>query len=137
MSFLVDTDVLSEPTKLQPSAKAESWLDANQALLYTSAITLGELTRGIELLPAGARRVRMERWLEDVRRTMSGRILAFNSRVAVTWGKLMAQLDREGHRMPLADSLIAAIARRHQLTVATRNTQDFARAGIRVVNPFV
>jgi predicted nucleic acid-binding protein len=137
MSFLVDTDVLSEPTKLQPSAKAESWLDANQALLYTSAITLGELTRGIELLPAGARRVRMERWLEDVRRTMSGRILAFNSRVSVTWGKLMAQLDREGHRMPLADSLIAAIARRHQLTVATRNTPDFARAGIRVVNPFL
>jgi len=137
MSFLVDTDVLSEPTKLQPSAKAESWLEANQTLLYTSAITLGELTRGIELLPAGAKRARMERWLEEVRRTMSGRILAFNSRVAVTWGKLVAQLDREGHKMPLADSLIAAIAKRHQLTVTTRNTPDFVRAGLRVLNPFL
>ena len=75
MSFLVDTDVLSDPSKAQPSAKVEAWMEAHQALLYTSAITLGELSRGVELLPAGAKRLRMEGWLE-------------------------ARLEREGHKMP-------------------------------------
>ena len=112
-------------------------MEAHQALLYTSAITLGELSRGVELLPPGAKRLRMESWLEDIRQTMAGRILGFNARTAMAWGELTARLEREGHKMPLADSLIAAIAKRHNLTVATRNSSDFARAGLRVVNPFL
>ncbi len=136
MSFLVDTDVLSNPSKLNPSTKVDAWLEANQALLYTSAITLGELSRGVELLPAGAKRVRMERWVEDIRQTMAGRILSFNARTAMVWGAMTARLERAGHKMPLADSLIAAIARRHGLTLVTRNTHDFKHTGVKLLNPF-
>ena len=136
MSFLVDTDVLSEPTKHHPEAKVEAWLETHQAVLYTSAITIGELRRGIALLPVGARRVRLERWLEKVLVTMSGRILAYNSRVAETWGDMMAGLEKQGRTMPLADSQIAAIAKRHNLTIATRNIADYALVGLRLVNPF-
>lgn len=137
MSFLLDTNVLSDPTRPQPSPKVDVWLAAHQSRLYTSAITIGELRRGIELLPAGAKRTRLESWLEEVLVTMNGRILAYNTRVAETWGELMAGLERRGEKMPLADSLIAAVAKRHNLTVATRNTADFTRVGLRVVNPFL
>ena len=67
---------------------------------------------------------------------MDGHILAYNTRVAETWGEMMADLERRGEKMPRMDSFIAAIAKRHNLTVATRNTDDFKRAGVRVVNPF-
>ena len=67
MSFLVDTDVPSNPSKLHPSAKVLAWLELNEQRLYTSAITLAELSRGVELLPSGLKRHRMEKWLTDIR----------------------------------------------------------------------
>ena len=137
MNFLVDTDVLSEPSKPRPSPKVEAWFETNQALLHTSAITIGELTHGIELLPAGARRTQLERWLEHVLAKMTGRILAYNTRVGQIWGVLMADLERQGRKMPLADSYIAAIGKRHNLTLATHNSEDYSRVGIRVFNPFL
>ena len=137
MSFLVDTDVLSDPSRPQPSPKVDAWLVAHQSQIYTSAISIGEIKRGIERLPTGAKRNGLEKWLEAVLASMDGRILAYNSRVAETWGAMMANLERQGRPMPLTDSLIAAIAKRHTLTLATRNTADFAHTGLRVVNPFL
>lgn len=137
MNYLVDTDVLSDPSRPQPSPKVDAWLAVHQNDLYASAISIGEIKRGIERLEAGAKRARLEKWLEDISASMSGRILAYNTRVAETWGEMMAEMERQGHTMPLADSLIAAIAKRHNLTLATRNTADFAHAGLRLVNPFL
>ena len=137
MSFLLDTDVLSDDIKPRPSGKVNAWIEANESNLYTSAITVGEIRRGIARLPAGERRNRLERWFEGLLVRMHGRILAYNTRVAETWGDLVAELERRGEKMPMADSLIAAVAKRHNLTVATRNTTDFARVGLRVVNPFL
>ena len=137
MSFLVDTDVLSDPSRPQPSPKVDAWLVAHQSQIYTSAISIGEIKRGIERLPTGAKRNGLEKWLEAVLASMDGRILAYNSRVAETWGAMMANLERQGHPMPLTDSLIAAIAKRHTLTLVTRNTADFAHTGLRVANPFL
>ena len=93
--------------------------------------------RGIERLPTGAKRNGLEQWLEVVLASMDGRILACNSRVAETWGEMRANLERQGQPMPLTESLIAAIAKRHTLTLATRNTADFAPTGLRIVNPFL
>ena len=90
MSFLVDTDVLSDPSRPQPSPKVDAWLAAHQSQIYTSAISIGELKRGIERLPTGAKRNGLEKWLEAVLASMDGRILAYNSRVAETWGAMMA-----------------------------------------------
>ena len=137
MSFLVDTDVLSDPSRPQPSPKVDAWLAAHQSQIYTSAISIGEIKRGIERLPTGARRNGLAKWLEEVLASMDGRILAYNSRVAETWGGMMANLERQGHPMPLADSLIAAIAKRHNLTLVTRNTADYVHTGLRVLNPFL
>jgi predicted nucleic acid-binding protein len=137
VSFLVDTDVLSDPSRPQPSPKVDAWLATHQSQIYTSAISIGEIKRGIERLPTGAKRNGLEKWLEAVLASMDGRILAYNSRVAETWGAMMANLERQGHPMPLTDSLIAAIAKRHTLTLTTRNTADFAHTGLRVVNPFI
>jgi predicted nucleic acid-binding protein len=137
VSFLVDTDVLSDAVKKAPSIKVNAWIQRHQSEIYTSAVSIGELKRGIARMPSGSRRTQMERWLEGLLVRMNGRILAYTSRVAETWGELTAQLEHRGHKMPLADSLIAAIAKRHNLTIATRNTTHFTRAGLRVVNPFV
>jgi predicted nucleic acid-binding protein len=137
VSFLVDTDVLSDPSRPQPSPKVDAWLVAHQSQLYTSAISIGEIKRGIERLPTGAKRNGLEKWLEAVLASMDGRILAYNSRVAETWGAMMANLERQGRPMPLTDSLIAAIAKRHTLTLVTRNTADFAHTGLRVANSFL
>jgi toxin FitB len=137
VNYLVDTDVPSEPSRPQPSAKVDAWLVAHQSLLYTSTISIGEIKRGIERLAPGARRNALEKWLESVLARMGGRILAYNTRVAETWGAMMADLERQGCTMPLTDSLIAAIAKRHHLTLATRNTAHFVPTGVRVVNPFL
>jgi predicted nucleic acid-binding protein len=137
VSYLVDTDVLSEPSHPRPSQNADVWLAAHQSQIDTSAIRIGEIKRGIARLPASARRTALEKWLEAVLISRNGRILAFNTRVAETWGEMMADLERQGAPMPLADSQIAPIARRHNLTLATRNALDFTKAGIPVVNPFI
>lgn len=127
---------MSDAMKSRPDERVKAWMETHEPALYTSAFTSGELRRGIARLPAGERRSRLEGWLEGLLVRMNGRILAYNTRVAETWGEMMANLERRGEKMPLADSLIAAIAKRHNLVVATGNTADFARAGLRVVNPF-
>jgi predicted nucleic acid-binding protein len=128
---------MSDAMKPRPDERVRTWMQAHEPELYTSAITVGEIRRGIARLPAGDRRSRLEHWLEGLLVRMHGRVLAYNVRVAETWGEMMADLERRGQKMPLADSLIAAVAKRHNLIVATRNTADFARAGLRVVNPFL
>ena len=128
---------MSDAMKLRPSARVKAWMEAHEPAFYTSAITIGELRRGIARLPASERRVRMERWLEGFLMRMHGHILAYNVRVAETWGNLVADLERKGHPMPLTDSLIATVAKRHNLTLATRNTEDFKHSGVRVLNPFI
>ena len=128
---------MSDAMRPRPDERVREWMDAHESDLYTSAITIGELRRGITRLPLGARRTRMEHWLGGLLVRMDGRILAYNTRVAETWGEMMANLERQGHPMPLTDSLIAAIAKRHNLTLVTRNTADYAHTGLRVLNPFL
>jgi hypothetical protein len=135
MKYLVDSNVLSEPTKSQPAAQVVEWLKRHEADLALSAIVLGELQYGILLLPAGKKRTGLLKWFaEGVRRFP---ILDFDASSANEWAKLLASLRRAGKTMPLKDSLIAASAKRRQLSVATRNAEDFRRVGVKVVNPFV
>jgi predicted nucleic acid-binding protein len=134
VSDLVDTNILSEPQQKTPSLKVVDWLRANEATLYTSAIVIAELAFGIESLPTGPKRRRLEAWLRETMRRMRGRILAVNARVALEWGRLA--VESKARPLPFRDSLIAATARRYKLTVATDNTRDFAHAGVKLVNPF-
>jgi toxin FitB len=135
--FLVDADVLSEPQKAKPTANVLTWLRKHEEQLYTSAIVVGEIAWGIERLADGKKRRALARWLdEDVIPTMDGRILRFDTRVALEWGKLQAKLESVGRRMPWRDSAVAATARRHGLTLVTRNIKDYQHTGLELVNPF-
>ena len=136
MNYLVDTNVFSELAKARPEAKVIAWLRANESNLYVSAITIGELRRGIERLPSGRRKEQLLTWLVDLCDRMRGRVLSFNTSTAHVWGQLKAKWDAGGIVVPSLDSQIAATAQRHQLTLVTRNTSDFAKTGVKLLNPF-
>ena len=134
MKFLVDANILSEPTKPQPSPAVVEWLRANEAELAVNPIVLGELEYGILLLPAGRRRTRLARWFAEGLRRI--RVLEFDAATASAWARLLAHLKKYGLAMPVKDSQIAATALLHDLIVATRNVADYRHAGVSVVNPF-
>jgi len=136
VSFLVDTNVFSELVKSKSDAKVAAWLRKHESELYVSSITIGEIRRGIELLPNGKRKTQLRAWLQSLCDCMKGRILSFNTSTAHIWGQMKAQWDKTGITVPSLDSQLAASAHRHHLTVVTRNTKDFEKAGVKVLNPF-
>lgn len=134
MRYLVDANVLSEPTRPEPDPKVVAWLRANEAELVVDLIILGEIKFGILLLPRGKRRARLERWFEEgIRRIQC---LAWEAASGIRWAELLATLRGAGTAMPIKDSLIAAVALTHGLTVVTRNRSDFEKAGVPLVDPF-
>lgn len=135
MSYLVDTDVISEPAKRKPNAAVVEWLREHEHELYVSAVTIGELRRGIERLSPGKRRRALGGWLVAVCDTMKGRVLSFNVSVAHVWGQLKAKWDGEGVVVPSLDSQLAATAHRHGLTLVTRNVAHFRGTGVRILDP--
>ena len=136
MSYLVDTNIYSEPARPKPDAKVVAWLRKHESEIYVSAITIGEIRRGIERLPDGKRKTQLRSWLHSLCDCMKGRVLSFNTSTAHVWGQLKARWDRVGIVIPSLDSQIAATAQRFSLTIVTRNTADFVKAGVKVVNPF-
>ena len=134
MTFLVDANVLSEPTKPAPSPKVVEWLRAHEGQIVVDAVVLAELHAGILDRPAGRRRKALERWFESVAGALE--CLPWDCAVGLRWAKLVVQLKRMGRSLPLLDSLIAATALEHGLTVATRNVRDFEKTGVRLVDPF-
>jgi len=136
MSYLVDMNVLSESTKATSALKVLTWLRANVEVTYVSSVSLGELAYGIERLPRGRKRRGLEAWLHATTERLKGRILSFNTRTALEGGRLVAQMESRGHRMPIADSQIAATAKRHGLTIVTADVEDFKASGVKVFNPY-
>jgi toxin FitB len=135
MTYLVDANVLSEPTKPVPSSKVIDWLTANERNLAVDSIIVGELCVGILSLPHGRKRRQLEHWFEDVLQTID--CLPWDVTISRRWAKLVVDVKRKGDTLPLLDSMIAATALQHELTVATRNTRDFERAGVKVLDPFL
>lgn len=138
MSWLLDTCVLSELVKPKPDAGLVAWVaSSDEARLYVSALTLGDLAKGIARLPPGTKRNRLQTWLDrDLAERFSGRILSIDQSVAVRWGVLQALAEKAGRPMPVIDGLIAATAACHDLAVVTRNGGDMASSGIRILNPW-
>jgi predicted nucleic acid-binding protein len=134
MKFLVDANVLSEPTKPAPDPRVVEWLRANESELTVDPIILGEVRFGILLLPKGKRRTRLERWFAaGVQRI---ECLTWEAETGLRWAALLARLRVAGRAMPTKDSLIAATALVHGLIVATPNRADFETAGVKVIDPF-
>lgn len=134
--YLVDTNIVSEARK---GGKANAgvlafWRSADTDSLYLSAISVGDIRRGIEnlkhrgdLKQAGL----LEQWLDTITQEFSQRILNFDADCAQVWGKLMSP-----HPQNAVDKQIAAIALIHDLTIVTRNSGDFAGIGVKLLNPF-
>jgi predicted nucleic acid-binding protein len=134
VTYLVDANVLSEPTKPEPSARVVEWLRQNEREMAIDPLVLGEVRFGILLLARGKRRTRLEKWFAaGVQRL---HCLPWEAETGARWALLLANLRASGRAMPIKDSLIAATALVHGLTVATRNTSDFEKAGLDVINPF-
>ncbi len=139
MNFLLDTNVVSEATRPQASVAVLEWIAGKDAeSLFLSAITLGELQRGALLLPSGAKRKALLRWIEtDIREAFAGRILPVDALVMDRWAQLEAATTKAGRRLAAMDGLIAATALAHGLTLATRNQSDFEGRGVPLVDPWL
>ena len=115
------------------------WIDSvDEDKLFLSAITIGEIKRGIEKLADSKRKTALAEWLEDdLLARFRDRILPIDIPVMLVWGKLASDLEKQGRPMPAIDSLIAATCLHGQLGLVTRNENDFAHSGIAVINPWV
>jgi predicted nucleic acid-binding protein len=135
VSYLVDTNVLSEVVKPRPDARVTRWMRvAAGAGLYVSVLSLGEIRKGVERLDAGPRRTRLLTWLEnDLPQLFEDRVLSIDTGVADRWGRLLAAVGRP---VPAIDSLLAATALHHDLRFVTRNTADFDFPGLDVFSPW-
>lgn len=136
--YLLDTNVVSELTKVQPEPKVVSWFQAtSEELLYLSALTIGEIRKGINLLPRSNKRVLLESWLaNDLVLRFAGRILEVNLDIAERWGLISAQAKIAGTPLAVIDGLMAATALHYNLTLVTRNIKDVRVAGINILNPW-
>lgn len=134
MRYLVDANVLAEPTKPAPETRVIDWLRNHESDLVVDSIILGELRIGVQSLPSGRRRARLEEWFETLAEAVE--CLPWDVAVSRRWARLVVDLKRKGDPLPLLDGMIAATALTHGLTVATRNVLDFRKTGVKVVDPF-
>lgn len=138
MSFLLDTNVISEWVKPQPNVGVVTWLaEVDEDRVFVSVVTLAELRYGIERMPIGNRRKRLDDWLRDeLPERFEGRILPVDVAIADEWGKALARRTVLGRPMSVMDGFIAATAEVHGLTLVTRNTTDFQPLVSALVNPW-
>ena len=138
MSYLLDTCVISEFVAAHPSEKVISRLaELDPETVYLSVVTLGEIQKGIEKLPASKRKEALRTWLrDDLLVRFHGRVLPLETGEMLAWGVLVSKVEAKGKPMPLIDSLIAATALHHDLVVVTRDEDDFAPSGAKLFNPW-
>lgn len=138
MSFLLDTNVISESAKPRPDAGVLSWLaTVSEDEVYLSVITLAELRHGVERMPAGARRSALDGWVTDaLPARFANRLLPIDPATADQWGRTIARGQAAGRPLSAMDGFIAATAERHRLTLVTRNISDFEVTGVRLLNPW-
>lgn len=138
MSFLLDTNVLSEIRRPQPDQQVLSWLDqVDEDRTYLSIITIAEIARGVALMDEGRRKNELAQWLElDLPARFGDRILPVDTRIALIWGNLLASTRKEGIGLSVMDGWIAAAAIAHQLTLVTRNTKDFQKLSLTLIDPW-
>jgi toxin FitB len=139
MSFLLDTNVVSEWVKPKPNSGVVTWLaNVDEDRVFLSVVTLTELRYGIERLAAGARRRSLEEWLQrELPIRFEGRILPVDETVADVSGRIAARSESAGRPIEAIDAFLAATAEVHNLTLVTRNESDFKAVSKATLNPWV
>jgi len=135
VSYLIDTNVLSELRRRDPDPRVVAWLQQRpRQALFLSVLTLGEIRKGLERVQEPTRKQALLDWLEvELPNYFVGRVLAIDAATADRWGRLMAQAGRP---LPAIDALLAATALHNDLTLVTRNIKDFAGLNVPVINPW-
>ena len=138
MRYLLDTCVISEVVRRRPGQRVAKWLgQQDEASLYLSVLTLGELHKGISQLPAGDRRQRLAGWVQnDLVRRFGSRIVTVSAAVAEKWGALAGEAESRGRTLPVIDGLLAASAHVSGMVLVTRNAAHFADTGVTVLDPW-
>ncbi len=138
MKFLLDTCIISELSKKEPSPCVVKWIsNINENNLFISALTIGEIYKGIEKLPSSTKKSALYSWLvHDLEERFHNRILAFDTDVAATWGKIQAQSELGGKSLPIIDGQIAATGIYHNLVIVTRNVSDMEASKGNIYNPW-
>lgn len=136
--FLLDTNCISEMVRPAPEPRVVKWLSSmNEETLFLSVLTLGEIRKGVATLPSGRRRTQLEEWIESgLKPRFAGRILSIDDAVAEQWGILTASAKKNGQPLGAIDGLIAATALNHELTVVTRNVDDYIATKVSLMNPW-
>lgn len=135
MTYLLDTNVVCEATAKNPEPAVLSWCEGNSDECCLSCITIGEIWKGIHLLPTGKRKDAIHRWAASIEKDFADACLPLDSATLKTWGRLYAKHEAKGFNMGVMDSLLAATAITHDLILVTRNTKDFP-TDIKTVNPW-
>jgi len=137
MGYLVDTNVISEPETKHPNANVLAWLArVDFGELYISALTVGEIKKGVVKLEAGTRKAHIQNWLEELRKKFAGRILSLSETTFIEWGKMVGKFEQKGIVRPPYDSLLEATALEHDLILVTRNVKNFQDSSVTILNPW-
>lgn len=137
MSYLLDTNVVSESERPAPDKNVIKWLgQTDPDDTYLSALTVGEIKKGVSKLQSGRRKVHIQTWLDVVRKRFGGRILSLTEETFSVWGKMMAEFERKGIVRPALDSLLEATALEHDLVLVTRNVKNFKDSHVTILNPW-
>ncbi len=138
MNYLLDTCVISELIKKNPSQKVAKWVAKTEEInLFISVLTIGEIHKGIEKLPKSKKKEKLHKWVNyDLKERFKNRIIDFDLQIATTWGKVQAQSELLGKAMLAINGQIAATGISYDLTVVTRNTTDMEISGVTLLNPW-
>jgi toxin FitB len=134
--ILLDTNVLSELMKALPEAAVERWFLMNEEESHIPSIAIGELAFGVAKLEASLRKSKLEAQISEWRIRFAERTYAYDVQAALAYGEILANARSAGRPMSVPDAQIAAIAKEHSCTLATRNTKDFEATGLTLVNPW-
>jgi toxin FitB len=139
MSYILDTNVISELVTIQPDPSVIGWIkNVDPDDVYLSVITIGELKKGIATMPTSQRKTVLENWLmDDLLVRFQDHLLSIDTDVMMKWGSLIARMETIGKPMPAIDSLLAATAALNEYTLVPRNVRDFEHTGILLLNPWV
>lgn len=137
MKYLLDTCVVSELVKSMPNAQVLQWFsERKEEELCISAMTLAELRRGVARLPESNRRSELGLWLQKLEAGFEDRIIPFDQETASVWAQMVVRAESAGRPMAAFDSIIAATALAQGCQLVTRNTRDFAHAGVALLDPW-